>query len=107
MTELTALHLSSHNTCVYIYAPAWIKFYSSCLSKSFNLSLEPVINNQYPSFRHTAAVFCVLVALSGCGSDSSGESETITDEPITPTYGVNEFAYKGMGFDTLLASGLN
>ena len=43
--------------------------------------------------------------MAGCGDDDDALEAPTT--PIVPTYGVNAFAYEGLGFDALLASGLS
>ncbi|MGF1507895.1 MAG: S8 family serine peptidase [Myxococcota bacterium] len=54
--------------------------------------------------RRTIAVTLGALALSACGDDDAMPSEP--EDPITPMFGVNAFAYEGIGFDTLLDSGL-
>ena len=64
------------------------------------------MNDHSSCLRKLVFVLGAISALSACGD---GDSDTMMSEPegsITPTYGLNTFAYEGIGFDTLLASGL-
>lgn len=72
-------------------------------------------HNPKTSLRTVFFGLCVLVTLSACAADEESTADTAGDETpmdtvpdgtIAPTYGVNAFAYEGMGFDTLLDEGL-
>ena len=57
--------------------------------------------------RKIIVVLCSAAAFLGCGGGDDGEvMVSEPDRPVVPAYGVNAFAYEGIGFDTLLASGL-
>ena len=63
------------------------------------------MNNPYPLRLQTlVTVLCAFTALTACGDDDGASSEP--EGPIVPAYGVNTVAYEGIGFDTLLATGL-
>ncbi len=72
-----------------------------------------VLRMKYSNTTPLSTVLLALLLLGSlplvvsCGDDDDDTTQDeVADDPITPTYGVNDFAYEGMGFDDVLALGL-